>query len=117
VQVKRRVSAFHGTELGVLLTSQNIRHLIMFGVSTGGCVLSTLRAAADADYVCTVLGDVCFDVDAEVHSCLLAKVFPRQSLVIGGKDFVDAMKLRAQALAAAAAAQAAAAQAAHDVDS
>lgn len=79
---KRRVSAFTGSDLEVILRAHRIRHLVLTGVSTSGVVLSTLRQAADMDYQLTVLADCCADPDSEVHRVLLEKVFPRQADVI-----------------------------------
>ena len=78
---KRRVSAFTGSDLEVVLRAQGIQHIILSGVATGGVVLSTLREAADKDYRITVLSDCCTDGDAEVHNVLINKVFPRQASV------------------------------------
>jgi nicotinamidase-related amidase len=82
VVVKRRVSAFAGSGLEVVLRSQQIDHLILTGIATSGVVLSTLREAADQDYQLTVLSDACLDGDAEVHRVLMEKVFPRQAEVL-----------------------------------
>jgi len=83
VQVtKRRVSAFTGSDLEVILRAHRIRHLVLAGVSTSGVMLSTVRQAADMDYRLTVLSDCCADADSEVHRILLEKVFPRQADVI-----------------------------------
>ena len=79
IVTKRRVSAFTGSDLEVILRSQNIQHIILTGVATSGVVLSTLREAADKDYRITVLSDCCADADAEVHRVLATKVFPRQA--------------------------------------
>jgi nicotinamidase-related amidase len=79
--VKRRVSAFTGSDLEVILRAQEIRHIILTGVATGGVVLSTLREAADKDFRITVLSDCCADRDEEVHKVLTTKVFPRQAEV------------------------------------
>ena len=46
VVTKRRVSAFSGSDLEVVLRSQHIEHLVLTGIATSGVVLSTLRAAA-----------------------------------------------------------------------
>ncbi|HEV2317773.1 MAG TPA: cysteine hydrolase [Thermoplasmata archaeon] len=81
VAIKRRVSAFAGSDLEVLLRAGGITHLVLTGLSTSGVVLSTIRQAADLDYAITVLGDGCADSDAEVHRVLLEKVFPRQARV------------------------------------
>jgi nicotinamidase-related amidase len=78
---KRRVSAFTGSDLEVLLRARAIHHLVLAGIATSGVVLSTLRQAADLDYQLTVLADGCLDADPDVHQILLDKVFPRQAEV------------------------------------
>lgn len=79
---KRRVSAFSGNDLDIILRAQGINHLILCGVSTSGVVLSTLREAADKDYKITVLADCYTDADAEIHKVLTEKVFVRQAEVV-----------------------------------
>jgi nicotinamidase-related amidase len=82
VVVKRRISAFTGSDLEVILRAQGIQHIILSGIATSGVVLSTLREAADKDYLITVLSDGCADSDEEVHRVLTTKIFPRQADVI-----------------------------------
>jgi nicotinamidase-related amidase len=82
VVVKKRVSAFAGSDLEVLLRSLEITHLVLTGVATSGVVLSTVREAADRDYGLIVLEDCCADADPEVHRVLVEKVFPRQADVM-----------------------------------
>jgi nicotinamidase-related amidase len=82
IVTKKRVSAFTGSDLEVILRSMGIKHLVLTGIATGGVVLSTLREAADKDYALTVLSDACADMDEEVHRVLTTKIFPRQSEVI-----------------------------------
>jgi nicotinamidase-related amidase len=79
---KRRVSAFTGSDLEVLLRAGDVEELVLCGISTSGVVLSTLRQAADQDYGLTVLRDACADGDEEVHRVLIEKVFPRQAEVL-----------------------------------
>jgi nicotinamidase-related amidase len=81
VVTKRRVSAFAGSDLDVLLSARRTENLVLAGIATSGVVLSTLRQAADLDYRLTVLADGCLDADPEVHRVLLQKVFPRQAEV------------------------------------
>lgn len=88
VIVKRRVSAFTGSDLEVVLRAGGIRSLILGGISTSGVVLSTVREAADKDYHITVLEDGCFDRDPETHRVLTEKVFPRQATVLSVADWV-----------------------------
>jgi nicotinamidase-related amidase len=88
VVIKRRVSAFSGSDLEVLLRALNIQHMILAGVATSGAVLSTLRESADKDYRITVLADCCADGDEEVHRVLTTKVFPRQAEVITAGEWI-----------------------------
>ena len=90
VVTKRRVSAFTGSDLEVVLRAGDIDHVVLCGIATSGVVLSTLREAADKDYRCTVLADLCADMDAEVHAVLMGKVFPRQASVITAADWAAA---------------------------
>ncbi len=85
---KRRVSAFTGSDLEVVLRSLEVDHLILSGISTSGVVLSTTRQAADLDYRMTILADACADTDAEVHRVLIDKVFPRQATVVSSGDWI-----------------------------
>ncbi len=80
--VKRRVSAFTGSDLEVILRAQNIQQLVLAGIATSGVVLSTVREAADKDYQISVLADCCADGDDEVHRVLMTKVFPQQADVL-----------------------------------
>jgi len=80
--IKKRVSAFTGSDLEVILRAMGIRHLVLTGIATSGVVLSTLREATDKDYLSVVLSDCCADRDEEVHRVLTTKVFPRQADVL-----------------------------------
>jgi nicotinamidase-related amidase len=82
VVTKRRIGAFAGTDLDLVLRAAGIESLVLAGISTSGAVLSTVRAAADLDYRLTVLADGCAEGgDGEVHRVLMEKVFPRQAAV------------------------------------
>jgi nicotinamidase-related amidase len=82
VVTKRRVSAFAGSDLDVVLRAGEITDLVLCGIATSGVVLSTVRAAADLDFELSVLHDACADGDPEVHRVLTEKVFPRQAAVL-----------------------------------
>jgi MFS family permease/nicotinamidase-related amidase len=81
IVTKRRISAFAGSDLDVVLRSAGVSCLVLAGVATSGAVLSTLRQAADQDFVLTVLRDACADRDSEVGRVLMEKVFPTQAAV------------------------------------
>ncbi len=91
VVTKRRVSAFAGSDLELVLRSAEIDTLVLAGIATSGVVLSTLRQAADLDYRLAVLADGCLDADAEVHRVLLEKVFARQAEVVRIADWVTSL--------------------------
>ena len=91
VITKRRVSAFTGSDLEVVLRSGDVQHLVLCGIATSGVVLSTVREAADKDYRLTVLSDLCFDPDPEVHRLLLEKVFVRQAEVVTGEQWIRSL--------------------------
>jgi nicotinamidase-related amidase len=84
---KRRVSAFTGSDLEVILRAKEIKHMVVTGIATSGVVLSTVREAADKDYGITVLADCCADGDEEVHRVLTTKVFPRQADVLSLEEW------------------------------
>lgn len=84
VVVKKRVSAFTGSDLDVVLRSLGVHSLVLTGIATSGVVLSTLRQAADLDYELTVLADA----DPEVHRVLVEKAFPRQANVTTTDDWL-----------------------------
>ena len=87
---KRRVSAFAGSDLDMVLRAGDIDHLVLTGIATSGVVLSTVRQAADLDFGLTVLADGCLDADPEVHRVLTEKVFPQQADVTSVADWVAA---------------------------
>jgi nicotinamidase-related amidase len=82
IVTKRRVSAFTGSDLEVVLRSSGIQHMVLTGIATSGVILSTVREAADKDYRITILSDGCADRDEEVHRVLMTKVYTRQADVM-----------------------------------
>ncbi len=85
---KNRVSAFAGTDLDLLLRARGIETLVLFGIATGGVVLSTALQAADLDYRVVVLKNCCADLEADVHECLVKKLLPRQATVMSASEFL-----------------------------
>lgn len=89
--VKKRISAFAGSDLEVLLRGLGVDSLVLAGISTSGVVLSTVRQAADLDLRLTVLADACADGDEEVHRVLTEKVFPRQATVTNADEWAASL--------------------------
>lgn len=92
IVTKKRVSAFAGSDLEMILRAKGINKLILSGISTSGVMLSTLTEAADKDYQLTVLSDACFDPDPELHRVLLEKVFPKRAEVVTVDAWIDTLK-------------------------
>jgi nicotinamidase-related amidase len=88
VVYKQRVSAFSENNLQMILRSNHIENLVLFGISTSGITLSTLRRAFDLDFKCTVIKDACFDRDEEVHRVLTEKIFTAQATVLTAEAFM-----------------------------
>jgi nicotinamidase-related amidase len=91
VITKHRISAFTGTDLDMILRAKEIDTLVLFGIATSGVVLSTLLDAVDADYRAIVIKDCCADQDADVHSVLLEKVFPRRGTVVTSAELLESL--------------------------
>ena len=88
VVYKQRTGAFSENQLHLILRSRGIENLVLFGISTSGITLSTLRRAFDLDFRCVVIKDACFDADQEVHRVLTEKIFPKQATVLTMDAFI-----------------------------
>ena len=91
VITKHRISAFMGTDLDMILRSQEIETLVLFGIATSGVVLSTLLDAVDADYRAIVVTDCCADRDAEVHRVLVEKFFPQRGTAVSAAELMESL--------------------------
>jgi biuret amidohydrolase len=63
VDTKKRYDCFRGTDLDLLLRSHGINTLLVTGVNTNSCVLSTVAAANARDYAVVVVEDVVDTMD------------------------------------------------------
>jgi nicotinamidase-related amidase len=88
--VKTKAGAFSTTGLDVTLREQGRDTMVILGVATSGCVLSTVRWGADVNYRMVVVKDACADADPEVHRVLTEKLFPRQATVVTAAEFAAA---------------------------
>ena len=91
VLAKTRTSPFSTTNLDVMLREMGRDTLVLMGVATSGCVLSTMRWAADVNYKLAVVADACADADPEVHRVLTEKIYPRQGTVMTAQEFSKAI--------------------------
>lgn len=91
IVIKHRVSAFHGTDLDMILRAKGIDTLLLTGIATSGIVLSTVCHAADADYRIAIARDCVADRDDEVHRVLLDKVFARRAAIVTAAEAIAAL--------------------------
>ncbi|HEY0252620.1 MAG TPA: isochorismatase family cysteine hydrolase [Kofleriaceae bacterium] len=89
--IKRRVNAFWGTDLDVILRAADVNHLILTGVSTSGVILSTTTYASDADYKLTIVKDCVMDSDEEVHRVLVEKILAKRAAMVTAAELVTAL--------------------------
>lgn len=68
---KSRPSAFYGTRLEPVLTSQGIRNLVICGVTTNICVETTARDAGQRDYGTYVVRDAVAEFTQERNDAAL----------------------------------------------
>lgn len=86
------VSALKSEGLLEELRVKGVTSLVVLGVSTGGCVLSTVRGATDEGFVVSVVEDGCADPGERVHDVLVKNVLGMTGHVLGwGKGEVDGL--------------------------
>jgi nicotinamidase-related amidase len=93
VVTKHRVSAFKGTDLEMILRAKEIETLVLFGIATSGVVLSTLLDAGDSDFNVAVISDCCADLDPELHTALVTRLYPRRAEVMTAEEFVKGLNV------------------------
>jgi ureidoacrylate peracid hydrolase len=72
--VKRRHSAFFGTDLAERLREQGIDGVVVTGTATMGCVESTIRDAYANDFWAVVVSDCAGQMDEEAHRIAIERV-------------------------------------------
>ncbi|MFH8611666.1 cysteine hydrolase family protein [Streptomyces sp. NPDC018029] len=82
VVLKRRASAFAGTDLELVLRARGVSALAVAGVATSAMVAATCYDAADRDYRVTVLRDGCADGDVAIHDFFMDSVFPSRGFEV-----------------------------------
>lgn len=97
---KAGTGAFYATDLHHLLIHSGVRNLVIVGVTTGVCVQSTVREAADRGFAVLLLEDCCAEPDPENHrrAVELLQVEGGYLATVGrSADFLAALKARPEA--------------------
>lgn len=93
VLTKQRTGPFTTTNLNEILKKLGIDTLVLMGIATQGCVLTTVRCAADMDYKLIVVSDCCANPpSAKVHRILLEEVFPAQANVVTTQEILGVLE-------------------------
>ena len=90
--IKRRFSAFAGTELDMVLRTFDIRYLIFVGVATNICVESSLRDASHLQYLPVIVSDSVAASPASRQESTLANVRDVFGWVATTADVLRALK-------------------------
>lgn len=86
---KKRVSAFTGSGLDLVLKGLGIETLVLAGISTGGVVLATVCEASDKDFGLVVLKNLCADGDPALHETLVTKIFSKRGQVLDAEEWLQ----------------------------
>ena len=84
------VSALSSEGLGAVLRGHATRSLVVGGISTSGCVLSTARDGAERGYVVSVVADACADPAPGLHEVLVGRVLPLTANVVSLEELLAA---------------------------
>lgn len=87
---KHRSSAFHNSNLDLLLRSNGIQTAIVTGCVTGGCVASTARDAGHYDYYAVVVADCVAAYNKTVHDAALLVLSDRYP-VLTADEIIQSM--------------------------
>ncbi|MFJ4296359.1 cysteine hydrolase family protein [Curtobacterium sp. NPDC089689] len=96
---KHEPNSFLGTGLEHLLRDRGVTDLVVLGMMTSMCIDSTVRAASDLGFACTVVADACAAPDlalgdvtvpgATVHAAFLAALDGSFATVVRSADLLE----------------------------
>jgi biuret amidohydrolase len=93
VDTKKRYNCFVGTDLDFVLRTHEINTVLLTGVNTNSCVLSTATSACSRDYAVFVVEDCVDSMDGpEIHEAALACVRAAFGWVMTSDEVIGALK-------------------------
>jgi biuret amidohydrolase len=97
VNTKKRYNCFVATDLELLLRSHGINTLIITGVNTNSCILSTVTAACSMDYAVVVPSDCVDTMDKpELHDAALLCIRTAFGFVMTSREVMALPELQRQ---------------------
>jgi len=95
VDTKKRYNCFVGTDLEFLLKTHDINTLIITGVNTNSCVLSTVTAACSMDYAVIVPSDCVNTMDhPSLHDAALLCIKTAFGFVMSSEEVMQLPELQ-----------------------
>lgn len=95
VDTKKRYNCFVATDLELLLRSHGINTLIVTGVNTNSCILSTVAAACSMDYAVIVPSDCVDTMDKpELHDAALLCIRTAFGFVMSSQEVMALPELQ-----------------------
>jgi len=91
--IKRFPSAFFGTDMSSMLTTNAIDTVLVTGVTTSGCVRATIVDSFSHGFRTIAIDDACGDQDSEPHDANMRDVGRRYADVIQTDDAIANLKL------------------------
>jgi len=91
---KASFGAFHGTDLEASLRAKGVTHLIVAGVTSQCCVLSTVHEANDRGFFCLTLEDCCAAFEPSLHTAVMQIIASEAHLfgwIASGAQLTEAM--------------------------
>lgn len=90
VILKHEANSFYKTHLQDLLKRDEITHLVICGSMSHMCIDTTVRAAKDLGYTCTLLHDACATHDLEFNDEIIpANIVHATFMAALDQDFAD----------------------------
>ena len=90
------VSVLLSPGLTEALQTRGVKSLILAGLSTSGCVMSTVRSATDAGFQVTVVKDACADPVVELHDLLMQHALASTAHIATAEEIQEAWKVQAK---------------------
>ena len=95
VVVKKRYSAFFGTELDALLATLGVRELVLAGVNTHACVRTTAIDAYQRDLDVTLASECVGSYDDEHHNVTMKYLDGKIARLASSSEIVERLRVRA----------------------
>jgi nicotinamidase-related amidase len=89
VFTKKKSSPFSTTDFDAQMKKRGLTTLILMGIYTGGCVVSTVKWAAEMDYNMFVISDCCAERDEELQRVLIEKLLTHKATVTTANGIIE----------------------------